>query len=121
MVVNREFEKIAESTVGVSPTQVALGFTTSLERLRDRITNTYFTLLGRAPDTNGLNYWVAIFQAGGTTEDINSGFVGSVEYYNKPGGAAGNPAKWVREAYQDILFRAAHVDELAYWLAVLKQ
>ena len=63
---------------------------------------------------------MAIFQAGGTTEDINSGFVGSPEYYGRAGAAAGNPAKWVREAYLDILFRPARSDELAYWLAVLK-
>jgi hypothetical protein len=107
---------------GVAPTQVALGFATSDERLRDRVTATYWTLLERAPDAAGLNYWVNIFKAGSTTEDINSGFAGSVEYYNKqPGatGAAGNPALWVREAYLDVLFRPAHVSELAYWLGFL--
>jgi hypothetical protein len=100
---------------GVDPTQVALGFTTSDERLRDRVTATYLTLLERAPDAAGLNFWVNIFRAGGTTEDINSGFVGSIEYYNEPTGAAGNPAKWIREAYLDVLFRPAHMSELAFW------
>src|SRR5437870_111349 len=42
---------------GASPVDVALGFTTSQERLRNRVTDTYFTLLGRAPDMFGLNYW----------------------------------------------------------------
>ncbi len=70
-------------------------------------------------------YWIGIFNAGGTTEDINSGFVGSVEYYNKAsgalgGGAAGNPAQWIREAYLDILFRPAQVSEMAYWLNSLE-
>ncbi len=55
----------------------------------------------------GLAFWVNVFNTGGTTEDINSGFVGSVEYYGKKNGSGGNPAKWVREAYLDVLFRAA--------------
>ena len=50
------------------------------ERLRNRVNDTYFTLLERASDANGLAYWIAIFKSGGTTEDINSGFVGSVKY-----------------------------------------
>ena len=94
---------------------MALGFTTSLERLQNRVSATYVTLLERPADGDGLKYWVGIFNAGGTTEDINSGFVGSFEYYNKKTGAAGNPDRWVREAYLDILFRAAQVSELTYW------
>ena len=62
-----------------------------------------------------MKFWVDVIDAGGTTEDINSGFVGSTEYYGKMNGAAGNPARWVREAYLDVLFRAAKVDELTYW------
>ena len=88
-----------------------------VERLRHVDGN----LLGRDADTAGLAYWVALFQAGYTTEDINSGFVGSPEYYNKAGSSAGNPAKWVREAYLDVLFRAAAVSEFNYWLQVLNQ
>src|SRR5581483_11545656 len=105
--------------MGVTAKEIALGFTTSLERLQNRIEDTYLTLLERNADIPGLNYWVAIFQSGGTTEDINSGFVGSPEYYAKANGAAGNPARWIREAYLDILFRPARTDELTYWLAVL--
>lgn len=106
---------------GVAPTSVALGFTSSQERLENRIKETYRTLLEREADAPGLAYWIAIFQQGGTTEDINSGFVGSPEYYAKANAAAGNPARWVREAYLDILFRPAHEDELAYWLDTLKR
>jgi hypothetical protein len=111
---------LAQLAGGADPTQVALGFTTSLERLRNRVTGIYQNLLERAPDTYGLNYWVALFQGGGTTEEIVSGFVGSVEYYNRADGAAGNPARWIREAYLDVLFRPAHVSEMSYWLNFLQ-
>lgn len=77
----------------MDPAQVALGFTTSLERLQNRVSATYLTLLERPADADGLKYWVNVFNSGGTTEDINSGFVGSVEYYNKANGSAGNPAR----------------------------
>ncbi len=117
---------LAQLAAGLTAQQVALGFTASQERLTNRVTATYQTLLGRAPDTNGLTYWINIFNTGGTTEDINSGFAGSVEYYNKAngslgGGAAGNPAKWIREAYLDVLGRAAQVAEMTYWLSFLNK
>lgn len=111
---------MGQLAAGVSPAQVALGFTASDERLRNRVTDTYRTLLDREPDAPGLAYWIAIFKNGGTTEDINSGFVGSIEYYNKADSSAGNPAKWIRDAYLDILFRPASVAEFDYWQRFLK-
>ena len=81
---------------------------------------TYQTLLDRAPDQPGLEYWVAIFKQGFTTEDIVSGFVGSQEYYTKANRGAGNSAKWARSAYIDVLFRPATVTEFGYWLRFLK-
>lgn len=88
--------------------------------MQNRVKDTYRTLLEREADTNGLAYWVAIFKSGGTTEDINSGFVGSNEYYNKSNRGGGNPAKWTASAYLDTLFRAAATNEMDYWLAFLK-
>jgi hypothetical protein len=110
---------MAQLAAGVPPAQVALGFTASEERLRNRVTETYRALLDRGPDADGLAYWVALFQAGFTTEDITSGFVGSVEYYGKDNRGGGNPAAWVRSAYLDVLFRPARVDEFDYWLRFL--
>ena len=81
---------------------------------------TYNTLLDRAPDQPGLEYWVAIFKNGGTTEDIVSGFVGSPEYYSKANRGGNNPAKWTRSSYLDVLFRPARTDEFDYWFNYLK-
>jgi hypothetical protein len=110
---------LAQLEAGVSPAQVALGFTASDERLRDRVTDTYARLLERGPDEAGLAYWVAIFKAGYTTEDIISGFVGSQEYYNKADRGASNPARWVQAAYHDVLFRPASLSEFDFWLKEL--
>lgn len=98
---------------------VGLGFTTSLERARNRIAENYSLYLGRVPDDAGLNYWVTLFQAGGTTEDIIAGFVGSPEYYANANKGAGNVAKWIRRAYADVLFRQASVNEFEFWLRAL--
>ena len=106
-------------TDGASAATIALGFSNSTEWLTDRVTATYNTFLGRAPDPAGLNFWLEAFKAGGTTEDMYTGFVGSSEYYNKPDGAAGNPAAWVREAYLDLLFRPASTDEANQWLSTV--
>jgi hypothetical protein len=104
---------------GVPPADVALGFTGSEERLRNRVAETYQTLLERAPDGPGLEFWVSIFKQGSTTEDIISGFVGSQEYYFKANRGAGNPARWTRSAYLDVLFRPGTVAEFNFWLPFL--
>lgn len=111
---------VAQLGAGVAPSNVALGFTSSDERLRNRVMETYRVLLEREADPAGLAFWVAIFKQGGTTEDINSGFVGSNEYYNKANRGGGNPARWTASAYLDILFRPAATSEMTFWLAFLK-
>lgn len=109
----------AELSAGMSANAVALGISSGDERLAERASDTYLALLGRAPDPSDLVHWVANLRSGGTTEDISSGLVGSLEYYNKPAGAAGNAARWVREAYRDILSRSAATDEVIAWLYFL--
>jgi hypothetical protein len=110
---------LAKLNAGVSPVIIAEAFTSSTERLSDAITNSYQTLLGRIPDASGLAHWLSVFSAGGTVEDINAGFVGSLEYYGQQTGAAGNAARWVRQAYLDLLFRPPEVGEENNWLAFL--
>src|SRR5581483_11942217 len=109
---------LSQLNAGVPPQQIALGFTASDERLRNRVADTYRRLLDREPDSAGLEFWVSVFKQGGTTEDIVSGFVGSPEYYFQKRGL-GNPARWTREAYLDVLFRPATVDEFKFWLGFL--
>jgi hypothetical protein len=104
---------------GAAPLQVALGFTGSDERLRDRVAETYRTLLDRQPDPGELGQWVSAIKAGATMEDVVAGFLVSNEYYSRQSGAAGNPARWVRSVYLDVLFRPAGRDEMDPWLRFL--
>lgn len=70
-------EKLAE---GETRFEIALSFSTSIERERQRITDDYTHYLGRTPDEAGINYWLGQFQLGVTNEDIITGFVASDEY-----------------------------------------
>jgi hypothetical protein len=74
---------LAQLAAGESRAQVALGFTTSVEREQQRVTVDYETFLGRQPDAAGLEFWVSQFAHGLTNEDVVAGFVGSDEYFNK--------------------------------------
>jgi hypothetical protein len=124
-VLGREAEQggidswMASLAQGVAPATIALGFTASDERLRNRVAETYRTLLDREPDSRGLEDWVSAIKAGGTTEDVIVGVLLSEEYYSMPTRAAGNPARWVRSAYLDVLFRPAGRDDIDSWLRFL--
>jgi len=75
---------LAQLAGGESREQVALGFTTSLERETTRVTGDYQTFLGRSPDQAGINYWVSEFAQGlMTNEDVIAGFVASDEFFSK--------------------------------------
>ncbi|HQU42915.1 MAG TPA: DUF4214 domain-containing protein, partial [Pirellulales bacterium] len=75
---------LAQLAGGESREQVALGFTTSLERETTRVTGDYRTFLGRLPDQAGINYWVSEFAQGLlTNEDVIAGFVASDEFFSK--------------------------------------
>jgi hypothetical protein len=112
---------LARLSAGTQATPITLGFTTSDEALGGRVTETYQSFLGRAPEAPGLSFWLAMLKAGATTEDLDSQIAASTEYYNKPDGAAGNAAHWVRQAYLDILSRPATVSEANEFLGTAGQ
>jgi hypothetical protein len=68
---------------GESRTDVALGFTSSIERERQRIAANYLHCLGRAADQQGLGYWTEKFAVGVTNEDLITGFVAASEYFKQ--------------------------------------
>ncbi|HWB13509.1 MAG TPA: DUF4214 domain-containing protein [Pirellulales bacterium] len=75
---------LAQLAAGESRAQVALGFTSSVEREEQRVTADYQTFLGRQPDQSGLNFWVSQFAQGRlTNEDVVAGFLASDEYFSK--------------------------------------
>jgi hypothetical protein len=68
---------------GESRADVALGFTSSIERERQRIAADYLHYLGRATDQQGLDYWTQKFATGVTNEDLITGFVAANEYFQR--------------------------------------
>jgi hypothetical protein len=97
--------------------QVANQLTHSTEQYQDFVTQAYETYLGRAPDPNGLNAWVAAMQAGLTDEHLEAKFIGSGEYIANHGGAG---AGWIRGLYHDLLGRTPSDAEVNGWLQALQ-
>jgi hypothetical protein len=78
----------------------------------------YHTYLGRGPDTDGLAYWINRMQQGLTDEQLEAGFIGSLEYIQNHGGTG---AAWVIGMYHDLLGRSPDPAGLQYWLNKLQQ
>ena len=70
-------EKLAE---GETRLEIALSFTTSVERQRQVITTDYTHYLGRSPEESAINFWLGQFQLGVTNEDLITALVASDEY-----------------------------------------
>ena len=82
------------------------------------VSNAYQTYLGRAPDTAGLNGWVAAMQNGLTDEQLEAKFLASAEYIVTHGGAG---AGWVKGMYQALLNRTPSDAEVQSWVNALNQ
>jgi len=67
----------------LSRLQVVQGIRTSPEHFTQEVTDFYFTLLGRAPDPSGLQFWVQGLQDGLAEEQIAFDFLDSPEYLSK--------------------------------------
>jgi hypothetical protein len=70
------------------------------------ITSMYQILLGRNPDTSGLNYWLSVVQSGANPFAIALGFAASPE----------RESQRISADYQTYLGRTADAGGLAYWL-----
>jgi hypothetical protein len=105
---------------GVSPSQVAYGFAASAEREGQRVQANYKTYLGRLASDAEASGWINAFTGGQiTNEDMQAGFMASVEYYNGPLKGRGTNPDWVASIYQDVLHRAGSADEVNTWAAKL--
>jgi hypothetical protein len=89
------------------------------------IVRLYEGLFGRAPDFAGLQYWVALADAGTSFDGIVQGFVGSQEFANDyNGGVLGPIARadanaFVTALYENILGRSPDPAGLTDWLHTL--
>lgn len=90
----------------------------------DGTTGDAFRLYGaafdRAPDTHGLDYWVANLNAGVSIHDIAQQFIASPEFTNRYGANTDNHT-FVESLYENALHRTSDTVGLTRWTALLDQ
>ncbi len=101
-----------ELALGVTPGQVALAFTTSIEADTLFVTNEYLTLLGRAPDVVGLNDFVSALNNGSSQFAVESAIISSNEFIVDH---ATTSSFFIIGAYQDVLHRTPNTAEVTFW------
>lgn len=101
-----------------SVADVVSAFTASAEAQANvaPIVDLYFSAFGRAPDVEGLNYWVAAKSNGTSLSDIAKAFTQSSEFSQH---ATSTDTAFVTALYQNALGRAPDAQGLAYWNAQL--
>lgn len=78
----------------------------------------YQAAFNRAPDEQGLGYWIAQMDNGASLRTVAAGFVGSGEFAATYGANASN-ADIVVRLYANVLHRAPDQGGLNYWVNVL--
>ena len=73
-----------------------------------------YTILGRAPDIEGLKFWLSQGAAGETGAQIAGGFVQSIEFSQSVPHASN--AVFVEKLYHNVLGRGSDADGLAHWV-----
>ena len=104
---------------GAPRTAIADGFVNSTEYRLLRINAAYNTILGRPSDPGGVQNWLSAMNAGViTTDDIETSFYASQEYYQQHGNT---DTGFVASLYQTLLHRTGAASEYAYWTGLVHQ
>ncbi|AWN43188.1 DUF4214 domain-containing protein [Methylobacterium durans] len=77
----------------------------------------YYTMLDRAPDAGGLQYWASQLETGGSISDLAKAFLGTPENVSKYGSMQNSD--YVEALYDNALGRPADADGKAYWTNLL--
>jgi Domain of unknown function (DUF4214) len=85
---------------GVTRVDIARAFERSPEYATNTVDHLYATLLNRAPDQGGLDYFVALLEQGASAAQIEQIFLGSPEYYQRAGATS---TGLLKAFYRDIL------------------
>jgi hypothetical protein len=104
---------------GLNRSVVAYSIEQSLEARIDQVQDLYQAYLGRPADALGLTTWVWFLNQGGTLVQVQSGILGSPEYYQVQGG--GMPAGFVTAVYDDVFHRQPDPAGTAFWVQALAQ
>ncbi|MDF2443159.1 MAG: hypothetical protein JWR01_1362 [Subtercola sp.] len=98
---------------------VSTGFVTSDEYRLIRIDAAYSKILGRGPDAGGRADWLRWMQQGLiTTDDIETSFYASQEYFDKQGGTN---TSFVKAIYTTLLHRDASSADVSFWSKLIVQ
>jgi hypothetical protein len=92
---------------------VASAIVNSPENFNDFVTNEFTTLLRRAPDIQGLDFFVNRLEQGMSPEAVEAAFVSSSEYIFNHGNT---PVGWLTGVYNDLLGRSPDPGGLNHWL-----
>lgn len=98
---------------------VSTGFVTSDEYRLIRIDAAYSKILGRGPDAGGRADWLRWMQQGLiTTDDIETSFYASQEYFDQRGGTN---TSFVKAIYTTLLHRDASSADVTFWTKLIAQ
>jgi autotransporter-associated beta strand protein len=101
---------------GLSRTQVANLFVTTVEFLGDEVDALYVKYLHRHADPAGQAGWIQFLQAGNTVEQLAAQLAGSVEFFNLEGGTN---TGFLNGLYTTALNRPVDQSGLITWLPLL--
>lgn len=97
---------------GASRDDIVQGFLNSPERRGNLVNDWYNRYLGRSLDAGGRAYWLNVWANSGA-EAVESGILGSGEFFQRVGGANG---AWVDAMYTQVLGRTAGPTEKQFWV-----
>ena len=116
-----EFKKLCNQ-YGINPGSVKITgnevkfASVNIQKITAFVTRCYQVILGREPETDGLNFWVNHLASGNkTASEIIHGFITSNEYKNKNL----SDSDVVETLYRAMLGRASDAGGKAYWLRKL--
>ncbi|RFA14417.1 hypothetical protein B7R22_09260 [Subtercola boreus] len=98
---------------------IAASFVDSDEYRLKRIDAAYHDILGRTAEVSGRQNWLRAMQAGViTTDDIETSFYASDEYYQRHGGT---DTSFAKALYNTLLERDGGASEYAFWAGLTRQ
>lgn len=115
-LVDKDLPRIPDSGPSQNLGQAGVAFAKTREAYQNIVINAYSNYLGRTPDPEGLEGWVQRMFAGLTEEQLEAGFIGSLEFIRNNGGQGRG---WIVAMYEKLLRRTPSESEVQAWLAVL--
>jgi len=80
----------------------------------------YQAALNRAPEKDGLGFWISVLDRLGDTDVVAQGFLASPEFADRYGTNTSN-ARYVTDLYNNVLHRPYEQSGYDFWLSKLDQ